>query len=379
MDIVHVLAPGDAGGTNTVVRLLAREQQARGHAVRVIAIVDEQAADSHPFVREARDAGIEPTPLALRPRAYGDERRRIASVLRARRPEVVHTHGYRADVIDGAVARELGIPVVTTVHGFTGGSWRNRGYQWLQRRAFRRFDAVVAVSEPLQAELVAGGIESRRVHLVPNAFRPATNPLDRAAARAALGLDPAAVIVGWVGRLSREKGADVLLDAMASASAPPTIQASIVGDGPERRSLERQAAAVGIPSRVHFHGMIPNAERYYAAFDFFVLSSRTEGTPMALFEAMAADVPIVATRVGGVPAMLAEREARLVRADDPAALAAALRECVDQPIAAAERARAARARLDAQHGTGSWIERYEAIYAAVGRTSEAIDNHTSTT
>lgn len=379
MDIVHVIAPGDAGGSNTVVRLLAREQQARGHGVRVIAILDERAADSHPFVREAREAGVEPTTIPLPPRAYGEERRQMSSALRSRRPAVVHTHGYRADVVDGGVARALGIPVVTTVHGFTGGSWRNRGYQWIQRRAFRRFDAVVAVSEPLQAELVAGGIEPRRVHLVPNAFRRGANHLDRRAARTALGLDPAAIVVGWVGRLSREKGADVLLDALAIATEWGTVQASIIGDGPERQPLERQAAAARISSRVHFHGMMPNAERYYAAFDFFVLSSRTEGTPMALFEAMASGVPIVATRVGGVPAMLAATEARLVPSEDPAALAAALRGCVEHPIAAAERARAARARLDAEHGVESWIERYDAIYEAVGRRTGATVNHPSTT
>ena len=93
-------------------------------------------------------------------RAYLRERAAIARLLREVRPDVVHTHGYRPDVLDAGVARGQGIAVVTTVHGFTGGGWKNRVYEWLQCRAFRRFDAVVAVSRPLV------GLLERRGHPV---------------------------------------------------------------------------------------------------------------------------------------------------------------------------------------------------------------------
>ena len=103
----------------------------------------------------------------------------------------------------------------------------------------------------------------------------------------------------------------------------------------------------------------------FAAFDVFVLSSRTEGTPIALFEAMAAGVPIVATRVGGVPDVVSPLEAALVPAEDPVALAAEIRAIYRDPATGQRRARAARARLERDFSVAPWLDRYEAIYRLV--------------
>lgn len=364
-DVVHIIAPGPVGGMNTVVRLLARGQLERGHRVSVI-VIEDRSGLAHPFVDEARQVGVHAVAVNVGTRAYREERRRISEILENHTPSVVHTHGYRADVVDAPVARSLGIPVVTTVHGFTGGSWKNRCYQWVQRRAFRRFDAVAVVSQPLVAEIARSGVDPKCIHLIPNAFRAAGAHLGRADARRALGLDAEAFIVGWVGRLSREKGADVLLDALQRVAPSVDLRASILGDGPERGSLERQALAQGISSRVRFHGTIAHAERYFAAFDVFVLSSRTEGTPMVLFEAMAEGVPIIATRVGGVSAVLRGSDDRLISSEDPVALASAL-ELRVRVAPNADCAERARLRLAGEHGIERWIDGYDAIYAGVGR------------
>src|SRR5213075_3189165 len=145
-----------------------------------------------------------------------------AAICEASSPDVVHSHGYRADVIDALFLRRR-VPIVTTVHGFTGGDLKNRFYQWLQCRAYRRFDAVVAVSRLLSREL-AERIGTSRLHLVPNAYSCASETLGRAAARSALGLPNDAVLVGWVGRLSPEKGPDVLLEALAHPEMPPAAR-----------------------------------------------------------------------------------------------------------------------------------------------------------
>ena len=118
--------------------------------------------------------------------------------------------------------------------------------------------------------------------------------------------------------------------------------------------------------RVHWHGGVAGAGRLYAAFDIFVLSSRTEGTPMVLFEAMAAGVPVVATSVGGVPDVVSAAEAALVPPGDPQALADEIRAIYRDPVAAAARARAARARLERDFDFGQWLQRYEEIYRVVG-------------
>src|SRR5206468_931748 len=136
----------------------------------------------------------------------------------------------------------------------------------------------------------------------PNAWRRIAPALDRDAARRTLGIPREDFVVGWVGRLSVEKGPDVLLEALPHLNTVPlTISLIGGGTGAEQRALRARADKLGVADHIRWHGVVPDAERVYTAFDVCVLSSRTEGTPVVLFEAMAAGVPVVATAVGGVP------------------------------------------------------------------------------
>jgi glycosyltransferase involved in cell wall biosynthesis len=370
--IMHVVAPAAFGGLERIVQLLAEGVQGRGHDVHVVACVND-AAGAEPFVATLSKSGVQVHPVVVSPRGYGRERAAIAELCRRLRPDAVHTHGYRPDVVDAGVVRHLGIPLVATAHGFTGGPLRNRAYEYLQRRAFRRFDAVIAVSRPLGDRLARSGVPRSQLHVVPNAWQRSAEPLERAAARRALGLEQEAIVLGWVGRLSEEKGPDVLIESLRHVKDIP-ITVSIIGDGPRQRSLRVQAERLGVSDQIRWHGVVPNAERVFAAFDLFVLSSRTEGTPVVLFEAMAAGVPVVSTAVGGIPDVVSAEEALLVRSEDPRALAAAMRDVYGRPSAAAQRTRAARLRLDRDHGIEPWLDRYMAIYRVVasGASTRAV-------
>jgi glycosyltransferase involved in cell wall biosynthesis len=361
--ILHVVAPASIGGLERVVQMLASSQRSAGYEVRVLAVLAGVPADvGIRFLQPLADAGIPVHEARVPGRAYLRERGVVAEICRLHRPDVVHTHGYRPDVVDAGVARSLGCATVSAVHGFTGGGPRNRCYELLQLRALRRFDAVVAVSRPLAHRLRGFGVPADRVHVVPNAWR-GSEPLDRDAARREMGLPDDAFVAGWVGRLSHEKGPDLLLEALALLEDMP-LRAAVLGDGPLRSALEHQARRSGLEARMHWRGAVPGAERLFRAFDVFVMSSRTEGTPIALFEAMAAGVPIVATEVGGVPDVVSPREAELVPPENPAALATALRAIPRDPAAAAAKARAARERLCREFQTEPWIERYDAVYRA---------------
>ena len=363
--ILHVLAPGEVGGLESVVRSLAAAQAARGHVVAAAAVI-EPGPTEHPWVAAARGVGIPVLECPIPHRAYHQERAAVARLCRTLNPDIVHTHGYRPDVLAGGVARRLGHATVTTVHGFTGGGARNRFYEWLQLRAFRRFGAVVAVSRPLRDRLASAGVPPGKLHVIPNAYEASVLPAGREQARSALGLPRLGFRLGWVGRLSREKGADTLIDAMGLLLELP-ISLSVFGTGRESAALAARAAAAGVSDRIRWHGTVADAGRLFPAFDSFVLSSRTEGTPIVLFEAMAAGVPVIATAVGGVPDVVSAGEALLVRADDPAALAAAIRAVHSDPAAAAARAAAARRRLDSAFGLEEWITRYDRTYDAVTR------------
>lgn len=370
MVILHILAPGAVGGLERVVRSLAAGHRALGHRV-CVAVIHEPGQTEHPFVTALSDSGIEIFPIPVAPRAYLTERAMIAALCGKLRPDVVHTHGYRADVVDGGAARRLGIPTVTTVHGFTGGGWKNRLYERLQRRAFRQFDAVVAVSRPLAEALVREGVPRGRVHEIRNAWDDAVAFQDRSAACRELGVPNDGFRLGWVGRVSQEKGPDVMLQALALLG-DPAVRLSMVGDGPERDVLQRRGEALGIAARVTWHGTVAEAAPLFRAFDVFVLSSRTEGTPMALFEAMAAGVPVVATAVGGVPEVISRAEAILVRPDDPTRLADAIREALSDPAAARARARAARQRLEREFAVQPWLERYDVLYHTLAERGAAL-------
>jgi glycosyltransferase involved in cell wall biosynthesis len=363
LSVLHVLAPAAHGGLERVVGALAAGHAARGHPVHVAAVLSPRdgPGEAHPFVAALRQARVRVHVVRTGPRHYLRERAAVGALCEQVRPDVVHTHGYRADVVDAPVARERGIASATTVHGFTGGGLKNRLFERMQRAAFRGFGAVVAVSRPLAGMLAASGVPAPVLHLIPNAWSGEPQPLEPAAARRRLGISSGVFHVGWVGRLSAEKAPALLLEAVARLAGLP-LAVSLLGEGPERAALAARAGRLGIAGQVHFHGPVERAGALMPAFDVLVLSSRTEGTPVVLFEAMAAEVPIVATRVGGVPDVTGEDGAVLVPPGDPAALAAALRAVYRAPDDAFVRARAARRRLASRFAREPWLDAYESLY-----------------
>jgi glycosyltransferase involved in cell wall biosynthesis len=360
MRILHVLVPAPAGGLETAVQRLAAGQHRLGSDPHVAAIVLTESV-WRTFVRPLAETGVDVHAVPLAPRAYLRQRAAVAALCRRLRPDVLHTHGYRADVLHVGTAHRMRIPAVTTVHGFVGGDRKNRLYERIQTFTFRRFDAVVAVSQGQVNELVRSGVPEGRIHLLPNAGGDALDPENPTAARRRLGVAVGQFHAGWVGRLSREKGPDILLDALAYLEDLPLV-VSVVGDGPERERLRARASERGVDRHLRWHGMVPDAARLLTAFDVLVLSSRTEGVPMVLLEAMAAGVPIVATAVGGIPDVVTNDEAVLAPSENPLALAAAIRRVHDDPSGAQSRAVAARRRLHADFSVTQWVRGYDSVY-----------------
>jgi len=362
MVILHLLAPAQVGGLERVVHSLAIGQQRQGHQVAVAAILEAEG-DAESFFRPLERAGVSVTRVVVHQRAYLREHKEVRSLLRALSPHVVHSHGYRPDVIDGPVIRRMGVATVATVHGYTGGTWRNSLYERIHRHALRWFDAVIAVSEPLRERLRRSGVPDPRLHTVPNAFMQIAEPLDRATARAELKLPAGEFVVGWVGRMIPEKGVDVIVDALAQL---PDLGVSLcaIGAGPDREAQEAKAHRLRLTDRIRWAGMVPEAARYFPAFDVYAISSRTEGLPISLLEAMASDVPIVTTRVGGIPQAITQDHALLVESENATQLAAAIRDVHDDPEAARARAQRARERLASAFGTDAWLRRHDEVYAS---------------
>jgi glycosyltransferase involved in cell wall biosynthesis len=358
--ILHLVAPARFGGLERVVYALATGQKEAGHEVGVIMLLEDGVAEP-PLAAELNAAGISIIRVVRPARAFRSQRRAILEICRHVRPDVLHTHGYLPDVLGASLGRKFPATLVSTVHGFTGGGWRNRFYEWLQRRSYARFDAVIAVSRKLALDLASSGSSRKAPTVVPNAWEPMNEQLSPESAREELNHSIELFHIGWVGRISREKGPDVLIEAIP-ALKDLNIHVTLIGEGVERRKLEQRASELQIGNRVSWPGEVVRASRLFPAFDLFVNSSRTEGTPITLFEAMHAGIPIVATSVGGVPDVVSSNEALLIPPENPAALASAIREIHDHPADAAARTARARTRLENDFATAPWIEAYERIY-----------------
>lgn len=360
--ILQVVAPGAVGGLERVVQLLVGGFHQRGRDIQILAVLDRSGTGEE-FLEPLDRIGVPIHRLRIHPRNYAAELHCFRRVSRAVSPNVVHTHGSRLDVLDATMARFMGFPTVTTVHGASRLGGRTVVYEWLQNRFYRRFQAVVAVSEALRAELIQKlDVAPERVHFIPNAWPGDIEFAARSVARRHLAMTHEAVpAIGWVGRLIPVKGADIFLSAL-SLIRDLRWHAVIIGDGPERATLSELAESLGVADRVHFAGTVIHAAQFNRAFDLYVLSSRSEGTPIALLEAMAAGVPAIATDVGGVPALLGGEAGILVPPNSAVALATAIRRALSDPEEMANYARSAEERIRDEYAPDRFLDRYDEVY-----------------
>jgi len=369
ISVAHLLLPAAFGGLQRVVHLLSGELVRLGHRVTV-GVLSLPGGAAEEYASLLRGEGLSADCIPVKGRGYMAERRDVRAWLRRVAPDVLHTHGYRPLVVDAPVARRLGVATVTTFHGFCGNSLRERLYEGLEVRAARHAARVIGVSRRIGARLERGGVAPQRIAFVPNALPEREPPMDKDAARRALGIRDDLFVFGWVGRLSREKGPDVALRAH-SLLGPPRPLLAVIGDGVEGPALRALSRRLGTVDEVVWLGALPEAHRSFRAFDGLVLSSRSEGTPMVLLEAAHAQVPIVAARVGEVAEVTGEDGALLVEPERPELLAAAMDSAMSSPGLTTERARRARDRVAALFSGATWVERHLAVYVDAIRAGRA--------
>jgi glycosyltransferase involved in cell wall biosynthesis len=261
----------------------------------------------------------------------------LPAFLAARRPRaVLATWGYPDGFAAVLLGRLAGLPVTIKVHGSDVESLDEGGLgPALARWGLRRADGVVSVSRYLRERLVAHGIDPARVAVVHNGVDAQGFGLrDRAEARRELGLAEAGRLVLYVGNLKADKGLPELIDERVVAACREAGAAlAIAGDGPYRGALEKAVRERGLGETVRLLGRLPPARiaAWMNAADCLCLPSHHEGIPNVILEALSCGVPVVATRVGGIPEVLSEAGGRLVSPRDPASLAEGLRDVLGRP------------------------------------------------
>ncbi len=307
----------------------------------------DHGIESHHFPDRLRRVGL---PLAL------------ARTLRQRRVDVLHTHHFGPMLFGSAAAAPLRIPVVHTEHSREAYEARRRH---LIAKGLVRTCHVVCVSEELAAWHSAHFGRRPQVILNGVTIPPEPTPATRAAARALLGVDEGAFVVGCVARLSAEKDHATLLAAFARVrSQHPASVLVLVGGGPAAEEVGRLAASHP-PGSVRLLGRRNDVQALYPAFDVVTLSSRREGLPLALLEGMAAGVPAVATAVGEVPTLLADGVGGLAPPGDAGALAERLLAYSVAPERVRSDGARARERVRTCYSADRMIASYVALYRSL--------------
>ena len=249
--------------------------------------------------------------------------------------DIVHAHEVKSDVIAYLASRRRPVRTVTTLHGWIGNSARQRGFIALDKWVATKFDLAIAVSARIRDQLLEGGAAPEKVRLVHNAI--VLDDYRRTGCSGWLaGLIGGSIdgpVLASIGRLSAEKGHADLIDAVANVRARGRkLVVVMAGDGPERSALEQRVKALGLADIVHFPGYVERPQRILEGTDLMVLPSHTEGLPNAALEALAMEVPVLATRVGGTPEVITDGETgRLVSARAPEALADAIENFLADP------------------------------------------------
>ena len=291
---------------------------------------------------------------------------RLGRAIARERPHVVHYHTARAHKMSLWLRPFAGRAIVTRRMDYPlrPGFWTDRLYN-------RAVAAVAAISTGVREELRAAGVAKERIRVIPSGVEPPgglPGEAGRRAARARFGVADDRIAIGIVAVLERRKAHDILFHALAACTSKSRIVCLVCGDGSERVALERLAAELAI--EVRFLGEQRQVADVLAALDVFVLPSRAEGLGVAILEAMAMALPVVASRVGGIPDAVIDRDTGLlVPPEDTGALAAAIDRLVADEDERRRLGERGRARVLAEFSLARSAERYEALYEELQSTA----------
>ena len=327
LSILHVDPERGLGGGERQVLGLLDHLQARGLHQTLAADPSGRLA---PLVAER---GIAIAPLRIRNHLDVVAARRLAGLLARERYDILHFHTARAHAMAAFLGASRGVSRVVTRRM----DYRLRG-GWYTRRLYNHeVQAVVAISEGVRAMLIESGVDAARIHVVPSGvdadrFVPTAGA--RSAARARYQIADHACLLVVVGALEERKGHAVLLEALAIL-ANPRVHLLCAGEGSARAGLEARCTALGLDATVRFLGRVDDVASVLAAADVMVMPSRQEGLGVAALEAMAVGLPVIASRVGGLPEAVKDGETGLlVPTGDSAALAAAIGRLAADPMLA---------------------------------------------
>lgn len=242
---------------------------------------------------------------------------KLKRLLSQLKPDLIQTHAVKSHFLTRLSGLQHSVPWIAFHHGYTSTTWRTGFYNELDRWSLKAASQVITVSHAFLEQLRSKGICTEKVRVIHNAVPPVHSPdhfntsgVD--ALRASLGIPVGQKVILSVGRLSKEKDQASLVEAMNELRDSFSPYLLILGEGPEQKTIVERVRALGLTSRVILMGQQNHIQPFYALADVVVISSRSEGSPNVLLEALAAGVPLVTTAVGGITEMVKDGEHALI-------------------------------------------------------------------
>ena len=279
--------------------------------------------------------------------------------------DIWHAHDHKSNALGLLLARMRPMHLVTTAHGWTFDTPRARLYQRVDDWCLPRYERVITVSPQLHEHCLRLGVKPERLCEIPNGveiekFRPAGDP---SAARKTLGISERRPVIGFVGRLSVEKGVDRAITTLAALHASSLrAELHLIGDGPERQRLQTLANELGVKHAVRFWGWQTELTKFYQAMSMLILPSLTEGLPNVVLEAMAMGVPVAATDVGATARVLDHGQCGVILSSDVASWASQIKPLLGNPLLRASTARLARQRVESHYTFDRRVQAEAAVH-----------------
>ena len=373
MRILHVIDSSGVWGAEKMLFELIHQQASNGHKPLVLSI-GKTKEPTKAIETAMEKIGIPYRKMRMRTIPSFNDIGRMKALIAAYNPGILHSHGYKGNVIIGFFIKPLlSVPVVCTLHGWVTARFeisKLKLYEVLDRFAISRLDAVVVVSEkmlekPTLQRLVAKS--PLKIHVIQNGIASSCDKRNGVFQDDLKKFAKGRRVVASVGRLSIEKGYENLIQAFAIlVEGRSDLVLVIVGDGGCRSNLEALLDSRGLSEQVWITGYVEDIGATMSVFDVYVCSSLTEGLPITLLEAMREEVPVVSTAISNIPELLQGGEGGvLVPSDDITQLAAGINRVLGDSVLSKSIAVQSRLFFDKKFGSQIMAEHYLSLYESL--------------
>ena len=367
--VMHLIAAMDIAGAEKVVLNLLTQKNNCAYDLRVTSFVRSLDGTGTEFLKLVTKTGTVIDRIPMYKRWDLRDVKALMKIIRRHSVKILHTHGYKSDIVGVIASKLTGIPLIAMSHGYTGTDPNLLRNEKLDRFFLRFADKVICVANSVKETLVNSGLPERKIRLLPNAVDythfEGNADIDF---RKEWDIDDDEILVGSAGRLSLEKAHINLIKALAMlpVETKNRIKLAIAGTGPLENAIRLEADKAGLGRNMVLTGFINDMRSFYKATDIFCLPSLTEGLPLTLLEAAASGKPIVASKVGAVGSLINDKvDGFTPEPDNIDQLSRALKQLIESSELRVSMGKRLHKRLKNNYDVRKWADKVFAIYAEV--------------